>query len=169
MPGRTSTVAQRVSPFGGDWFRQRLERRIAPAPTSASQLCKETVCQLLNRHRILRRYAGTVLGTLRKTTIRTTGAVAEAACIQLRSHMTRLSVVSRELWETEMQLNKLHVTIGGSLSLYSPLRSALKQRCERRNDSDANRARTSLNGACRVDALNARILPKHRCNVLGSQ
>ena len=68
-----------------------------------------------------------------------------------------------------MQLTKLRMTMGESLSLYSPLRSALKQRCERRNNNDPHRTQTGLNGPGRVGALSARILPKYRCNVLGSQ
>jgi len=68
---------------------------IASAPANVSPLSKRTVWQLLNRHPILRQYADTVLGTLRKTASQ--AAVAEAARIQLRSHKARLCVVSREL------------------------------------------------------------------------
>jgi transposase len=94
------------------WFLELWS--IAPTPAKARQLRKPTVEQILKRHRIRRVDADTVLRTLREPAIKVADGVAEAASIHLRSLVTRLRVVNRELREAEVQLDKLCMTIGES-------------------------------------------------------
>ena len=87
---------------------------LAPTPAKAHQLRKRTIEQILKRHRIRRVDADTVLRTLREPAIKVADGVAEAASIHLRSLVARLRVVSRELREVGVQLDKLCMIIGKS-------------------------------------------------------
>ena len=85
---------------------------IAPMPGKARELRKSTVERLLRQHRIRRLDADTVLATLREPAIKVADGVAEAASIHMRSLVTRLRVVNRELRQAEQQLDKLCTAIG---------------------------------------------------------
>jgi hypothetical protein len=87
---------------------------LAPTPAKTHQLRKPTIEQILKRHRVRRVDADTVLRTLREPAIKVADGVAEAASIHLRSLVARLRVVSRELREAEVQLDKLCMIIGES-------------------------------------------------------
>src|SRR5271166_2020419 len=85
---------------------------LVPTPAKARHLRQSTVEQLLKRHRIRRIDAGTALRTLREPAIKVADGVAEAACIHMRSLVTRLRLVNRELRDAEGQLDKLCAAIG---------------------------------------------------------
>jgi transposase len=85
---------------------------LVPTPAKARHLRQSTVEQLLKRHRIRRIDAGTVLRTLREPAIKVADGVAEAACIHMRSLVTRLRLVNRELRDAAGQLDKLCAAIG---------------------------------------------------------
>lgn len=85
---------------------------IAPTPAKARRLRKSTVEQLLKKHHIRRIDAEAVLQTLREPAIKVADGVAEATGIHMRSLVTRLRVVNRELRDAEGKLDKLCTAIG---------------------------------------------------------
>lgn len=87
---------------------------IAPTPAKARQLRKSAIERLLKQHRIRRVDAETILRTLREPAIKVADGVSEAACIHMRSLVTRLHVVNRELREAERKLDALCTAIGDS-------------------------------------------------------
>jgi hypothetical protein len=85
---------------------------LAPTPGKASRLRPASVQKLLKRHRIRRIDAEGVLRVLREPAIKVGEGVAEAAGIHLRSLLTRLRVVNRELHEAGARLDRLSAAIG---------------------------------------------------------
>jgi transposase len=80
---------------------------MAPTPAKAMHLRKTSVAQLLKRNRIRRIDAETVLRALREPAINVADGVAEAATIHIRSLITRLRVVGRELHDAMRKLDEL--------------------------------------------------------------
>jgi len=80
---------------------------MAPTPEKSKQLRKTSVEQLLKRNRIRRIDAETVLRTLRQPAIKVAEGVTEAATIHIRSLITRLRVVNRELRDATHKLDEL--------------------------------------------------------------
>jgi len=85
---------------------------LAPTPGKASRLRPASVEKLLKRHRIRRIDAEGVLRVLREPSIKVGEGVAEAAGVHLRSLLTRLRVVNRELHEARARLDRLSAAIG---------------------------------------------------------
>lgn len=79
---------------------------MAPTPEKSKQLRKTSVEQLLKRNRIRRIDAETVLRTLRQPAIKMAEGVTEAATIHIRSLITRLRVVNRELRDATHKLDE---------------------------------------------------------------
>ena len=80
---------------------------MAPTPAKSKQLRKNSVEQLLKRNRIRRIDAETVLRTLRQPAIKVAEGVTEAATIHIRSLITHLRVVNRELHDATHKLDEL--------------------------------------------------------------
>ena len=80
---------------------------MAPTPEKSKQLRKTSVEQLLKRNRIRRIDAEAVLRTLRQPAIKVADGVTEAATIHIRSLITRLRVVNRELRDATHKLDEL--------------------------------------------------------------
>jgi transposase len=85
---------------------------LAPTPAKASRLRPASVEKLLKRHRIRRIDSEGVLRVLREPAIKVGEGVAEAAGVHLRSLLTRLRVVNRELREAGARLDRLSAAIG---------------------------------------------------------
>jgi transposase len=92
------------------WFLELWDR--APAPARAAHLHKSTVERLLKQHRIRRMDAETVLRTLQEPALRVPEGVISAATIHMRSLVTRLRVVNRELNAAERKLDEFCARIG---------------------------------------------------------
>jgi transposase len=84
----------------------------APTPARAAHLHKSTVGRLLKQHRIRRVDADTVLRTLREPALRVPDAVVAAATVHIRSLVTRLRLVKRELSAAERKLDEFCAQIG---------------------------------------------------------
>lgn len=92
----------------------------APTPAAAGRLRKSTVERLLKQYRIRRVDADGVLDILRQPAIRVPDGVAEAACIHIRSLITRLQVVNHELSGAERKLDELCSGIGETVTASEP-------------------------------------------------
>ena len=92
---------------------------IAPTPAKARQPRKSAIERLLKQHRIRRVDAETILRTLREPAIKVADGVSEAACIHMRSLVTRLHVVNHELREAEHKLDAVCTASGrGRLNIH---------------------------------------------------
>jgi transposase len=96
--------------LSASWFLELWA--IAPTPAKARQLRKSAIERLLKQHRIRRVDAETILRTLREPAIKVADGVSEAACIHMRSLVTRLHVVNHELREAEHKLDAVCTAIG---------------------------------------------------------
>jgi transposase len=89
---------------------------MTPSPAEARHLRKSTVDRLLARYRIRRVDGETVAHILRQPAIKVADGVAEAAGVHIRSLVTRLHVVTRELQDVEHRLDELCAAIGETMS-----------------------------------------------------
>jgi hypothetical protein len=105
-------ISQLTDDLAAPWFLELWT--IAPTPTKAGHLRKSVIDQLLKRHRIRRIDGETVLRILGQPAIKVADGVAEAAGIHLRSLVTRLRVVNRELRQAEGKLDELCTAIGAT-------------------------------------------------------
>jgi transposase len=85
---------------------------LAPTPAKARRLRAARVEKLLKQHRIRRIDAEGVLRILQEPAIKVGKGVAEAASVHLRSLLTRLRVVNRELRQAGAKLDALCTAIG---------------------------------------------------------
>lgn len=105
-------IAKLTDDRAAPWFFELWT--LAPTPAKARQLRRSTVEQLLKQHRIRRIDAETIIRRLREPAIQVADGVAEAASVHMRSLITRLRVINRELREAEHQLDKICTAIGES-------------------------------------------------------
>src|SRR5271168_4524257 len=92
------------------WFVELWSK--APTPAKARFLRRSTTERLLKQYRIRRVDADTVLRILRQPAIKVPDAVAEAACVHMRSLIVRLRVVNDELKSAERKLDEFCSEIG---------------------------------------------------------
>lgn len=105
-------LARLTDDLAASWFLELWTR--APTPDKARQVRKSAIEQLLKQHRIRRIDAETIIQILREPTIKVADGVAEAASVHMRSLITRLRVINRELREAEGMLDKICMAISES-------------------------------------------------------
>jgi transposase len=85
---------------------------LAPTPAKAARIAEKTIARVLKEHRVRRVTAAEAVAILRDKPITVAAGTAEAAVAHIRTLMTRLKLVNRQIREVERQLDALCDRLG---------------------------------------------------------
>jgi transposase len=91
--------------LSAEWFLDLWQR--LPTPAHAERLSETTLAKLIKRHRIRRFDAANALATLTKPPLKLAKGSTEAATAHIRTLIPRLSLLNRQLKQTERELDRL--------------------------------------------------------------
>jgi transposase len=90
---------------GAEWFLDLWE--CVPTPQKAARVSEKTIARILQKHRIRRLDAATVLSTLRQPPLSVAPGTVAAASAHIKALVARLRLVNAQIKQAEAELDKL--------------------------------------------------------------